>query len=602
MQRFLLLLFSFGPYFVFSQTGPGGVSSGATNVQLWLDSRRVNNDGSNPTVGTEVVTWYDQSGNNRDVTRNVNGVATYSATGVTFNNIGYLLGSETGFPTGNGPRSVIVCASSPTTNNDDVLFVYGTAATEQNYGILKIMSSDGTYPNGVRGFFFGNDLNVAAGFTPSGTQKIITSTYQGNAHNIYVNNGAATLDNGGFPINTTLGQGLQIGGWSAPYTSVVSSATIAEVIFYNKEISTAERNIVNNYLAAKYGLSTTTELYDEDNPANGNYDYDVAGIGQEAGGNNLDAEASIIRIFDPTGIANGEYYLWGHDNGTLTPTTSGIPTSALASVDARLTRIWRGSETGTITNFDVQFDLTGLGNVNILDLVLLIDVNNNGSFMDETILGGGVLAGASSVGGNVYQFTNVAGLNNNLRFTLATVNSTRTPLPIELLSFDVTNTKDKILLNWTTATETNNDYFHVERSLDGLHWNVLDTLDGAGDSKELISYEYADLLPYHGRNYYRLKQVDFDGKFEYSSVKSVVFDYGSTLFPNPTTGIVNVISKDDNADLTEAHVYNTMGQLLDDKVTITVLSKTQIQVDLTHLPPGIYVIKTRTTSEVVAKE
>ena len=180
-----------------------------------------------------------------------------------------------------------------------------------------------------------------------------------------------------------------------------------------------------------------------------------------------------------------------------------------------------------------------------------------------------MLSGASSVGGNVYQFTNVTGLNNNLRFTLATVNSSRTPLPIELLSFDVTNAKDKILLNWTTATETDNDYFQVERSLDGLHWNVLDTLDGAGDSKELISYEYADLLPYHGRNYYRLKQIDFDGKFEYSSVKSMVFDYGSTLFPNPTTGIVNVISEDDNADLTEAHVYNTMGQLLDDKVTIT---------------------------------
>ena len=180
--------------------------------------------------------------------------------------------------------------------------------------------------------------------------------------------------------------------------------------------------------------------------------------------------------------------------------------------------------------------------------------------------GTGVISGATSIGSNVYQFTNVIGLNNNVRFTLGTANKTRTPLPIELLSFDVTNAKDKVVLNWTTASETNNDYFQVERSLDALHWNVLDTLDGAGVSQELISYEYADLLPYHGRNYYRLKQVDFDGKFDYSSVKSMVFDYGSTLFPNPTTGIVNVISEDDNADLTEAHVYNTVGQLLTDKV------------------------------------
>ena len=601
MQKLFLLFFSLAPYVVLSQTGPGGVSSGATNLLLWLDSKRVNDDGSNPATNAEVVTWYDQSGNNRDVTRSANGVATYLTTGVRFNNNGYLLGSETGFPTGNAARSVIVCAASPSTTNDDVLFVYGTAADNDNYGILKIMSTDATNPNGVRGFFYNNDLNVAGGFTPSGTAKIITSTYQGNNHNIYVNNGAAYNDGGGFPASTTLGQGLQIGGWSQfPAASTVSSATIGEVIFYNKQLSSAEIQIVNNYLAAKYGLSISGELYDEDNVANGNYDYDVAGIGQEAGGNNLDAEASIIRIFDPTGIANGEYYLWGHDNGALVPTTAGVPTG----VQARLTRIWRGSETGTITNFDVQFDLTGLGNVDETDLRLLIDTDNDATnfFADETIAGGGIISGAVDLGGNIYQFNNVIGLNNNIRFTLATTNSTRTPLPIELLSFDVTNAKDKVVLNWTTATETNNDFFQVERSLDGLHWNVLDTLDGAGDSKELVSYEYADLLPYHGRNYYRLKQVDFDGKFEYSSVKSMVFDYGSTLFPNPTTGIVNVISKDDNTDLTDAHVYNIMGQLLDDKVTTTVLSKTQIQVDLTHLPPGIYLIKTRTTSEVVSKE
>ncbi len=71
MQRLILLLFFLSPYVVLSQTGPGGVSSGTTNILLWLDSKRVNDDGSNPATNAEVVTWYDQSGNNRDVTRNV---------------------------------------------------------------------------------------------------------------------------------------------------------------------------------------------------------------------------------------------------------------------------------------------------------------------------------------------------------------------------------------------------------------------------------------------------------------------------------------------------------------------------------------------------
>jgi Secretion system C-terminal sorting domain len=592
MQRLLLLLFFLSPYVVLSQNGPGGVSSGATDILLWLDGKRVNDDGSNPATSAEVVTWHDQSGNNRDVTRNINSVAVYSNPGVTFNNTGYLRRTDADLPAGNSPRSVVICASSPSTAQDDCMFFYGDADDNECYGILKIATS-----NGVRGFFFANDLDVAGGFTPSGTLKIITSTYQANSHNIYVNNNTTPAnDGGGFPTGTDPNDGLQIGGWGE-YATTLSNATMAEVIFYDKLLNLAEIRIVNNYLAAKYGLSISNELYDEDNAGNGNYDYDVAGIGQSgAGSNNLDAQASIIRLFGATGLGDGEYYLWGHDNGALAPTTSGIP----AGVQARLTKIWRGSETGTITNFDVQFDLTNLGNVDETDLRLLIDSDNDGSFSD--VGGFQLVSGAIDRGGNIYEFSDVTGLNNNLRFTLATANSTRTPLPIELLTFDVTNAKDKIVLNWTTATETNNDFFQVERSIDGLHWNVLGTLKGAGDSKELISYEYPDLLPYHGRNYYRLKQVDFDGKFEYSPVKSMVFDYGSTLFPNPTTGIVNVISKDDNADLTGAQVYNTMGQLLNDKVTITVLSKTQIQVDLTHLPPGIYLIKTRTTSEVVSKE
>src|SRR5262245_35486928 len=151
MQRSLLLLFVLASFsFVArSQTGPGGVSSGTTNVLLWLDGKRVNDNGSNPATGAQAVTWYDQSGNNRDVTRNIANVAVYSNPGVTFNSTGYLLGSETGLPTGNGARSVIICASSPSSAQDDCMFFYGSANANDSYGILKIATS-----NGVRGFFY----------------------------------------------------------------------------------------------------------------------------------------------------------------------------------------------------------------------------------------------------------------------------------------------------------------------------------------------------------------------------------------------------------------------------------------------------------------
>ena len=131
-----------------------------------------------------------------------------------------------------------------------------------------------------------------------------------------------------------------------------------------------------------------------------------------------------------------------------------------------------------------------MGSVTAADLVLLIDTDGDGSFNDLLpTVGYSVVSGAALVSGNIYQFSDVTGLNNDSRFTLATANCTRTPLPIELLSFNATNAKDKILLSWTTASETNNDFFQVERSLDGIQWNILDTLKGAGDSKELISYD-----------------------------------------------------------------------------------------------------------------
>lgn len=453
------------PFVAYSQSGPGGVSSGATNVELWLDSRRVNNDGTNPIVGTEVVTWHDQSGNNVDVTRNQASVATYSATGVTFNNTGYLLGSETGFPTGNSPRSVIICASSPSTTEDDALFFYGTAGNNNCYGILKIGAT-----NGVRGYFFGNDLDVAGGFTPVGTQKIITSTYQANSHSIYVNNGAVSTDAVGFPTNTTLGDGLQIGGWGE-YAVTRSNATIAEVVFYNKLLNNVERIIVNNYLSAKYGLTLAlNDLYDEDN-AGLSFDFDVAGVGQAgAGATNTVAQSSIMTIDISAGdnnLGNNEYFIWGHDNGVLATTTTGVP----GTVQRRLTRIWAGSETGAVTNFDVRFDLAGMGSVTVTDLRLLVDTDGDGSFTD----GGGssVLSGAMFMGGTTYQFSNVTIMNNNSRFTLGTSNATQTPLPVELISFTATPKKDHLQLSWKTVTETNNDYFEIQRSVDGIDWIAL---------------------------------------------------------------------------------------------------------------------------------
>lgn len=99
-------------------------------------------------------------------------------------------------------------------------------------------------------------------------------------------------------------------------------------------------------------------------------------------------------------------------------------------------------------------------------------------------------------------------------------------LPIELLSFVAQARPDRIDLRWTTGTEINNDYFTIERSRDLYGWEVLGHVQGAGNSSIPLSYSFNDIRPLDGVAYYRLKQTDFDGKFEYFRPVAVHYDLG----------------------------------------------------------------------------
>ncbi len=101
------------------------------------------------------------------------------------------------------------------------------------------------------------------------------------------------------------------------------------------------------------------------------------------------------------------------------------------------------------------------------------------------------------------------------------------PLPIELIDFSAKGENNSIKLNWTTVTESNNDYFTLEKSSDAINFNPFATIKGAGNSNKTLIYTYTDENPLNGINYYRLKQTDFDGKFEYSPVISYLYKIAS---------------------------------------------------------------------------
>ncbi len=94
-------------------------------------------------------------------------------------------------------------------------------------------------------------------------------------------------------------------------------------------------------------------------------------------------------------------------------------------------------------------------------------------------------------------------------------------LPIELIHFDATLERDNVKLVWASASETNNDFYTIERSPNGLSFEPVGTVDGAGNSNSRIDYDYLDEKPLEGTSYYRLKQTDFNGEYEYFDVIAV---------------------------------------------------------------------------------
>lgn len=135
-------------------------------------------------------------------------------------------------------------------------------------------------------------------------------------------------------------------------------------------------------------------------------------------------------------------------------------------------------------------------------------------------------------------------------------------LPIELLFFKAIKGVNKISLSWATATELNFDYFDIEKSSDGKNFQSIAKVSGHGTTNERQDYALDDEKPYIGKNYYRLKSVDYDGYTEYFNVVLVDFD-GSKAFsitPNPSDGIT-FTAETNFVQETRAYVaiYSTLG-------------------------------------------
>ena len=176
-------------------------------------------------------------------------------------------------------------------------------------------------------------------------------------------------------------------------------------------------------------------------------------------------------------------------------------------------------------------------------------------------------------------------------FTLAS-RTAANPLPIELVSFNCNNiNRNTNGLSWITASESNNDYFAIERSSDGLNFEVIGKQKGAGNSVTRLEYAFNDQNPYKGISYYRLKQVDFSGKFSYSEICSVTNngDGGVSFYPNPVKNNLTIdYMFSEKPKSNTISVSDVTGKLVYVNSTFT---DSKVSLDCSNLAEGIYFLK-----------
>ena len=214
---------------------------------------------------------------------------------------------------------------------------------------------------------------------------------------------------------------------------------------------------------------------------------------------------------------------------------------------------------------------------------------------------------ASGVSNLQFRFGFVSNVNDNctaaqnFRIDDFTVGENES-LPVTLVNFSIQPNPTSATLTWATATELNSDYFMVERSNHVSNFESIASVAAAGNSTEINEYSYTDERPLPGKNYYRLKQVDFDGKYSFSPVVTATFGKTRqmTLAPLPATETLNIQLETPTQDDGIWQVYDLSGRLhLSGEMPA---ETTEQLIQIAELSEGAYVLRLRVGQGVMVEQ
>jgi hypothetical protein len=335
----------------------------------------------------------------------------------------------------------------------------------------------------------------------------------------------------------------------------------------------------------------------------GNYTYTstncerIATVDDGAGGAVLGSTNGCVTVQSGAPMAGGQHYLPRSFN--ITPTNNGPATVTLFMLQSELDALVTSSALDNAANPLKYGAITpsSYANMCVYKYNAATGIpgpnNNNGA---PTVIGAyptgltvSVVPGTSPVQYSVtFPVTGFSG------FYCAPCNPLGQTLPVDLLSFVGRTANGINILDWATASELNNAKFEVERSTDGVNFEYIGAVKGNGTTNVRHDYKFADNQPVSGVNYYRLRQIDTDGKYKYSNTIQLTVKIDrlviGTIVPNPTSGAMNYVvyaPEQVNATLS---IRNVLGQVIYTNSASLKNGNNQIDFDATELAAGTYII------------
>jgi hypothetical protein len=197
-------------------------------------------------------------------------------------------------------------------------------------------------------------------------------------------------------------------------------------------------------------------------------------------------------------------------------------------------------------------------------------------------------------GGGTGHIQNALAFTSYSPVTFGTKLNTNT-LPVELISFKAKCDEGKVDIYWETATETNNDFFTLERSADAENWNFVANINGAGNSNTTIIYKYTDQFSLPGKSYYRLKQNDYNGDQKSGMLADVNCNDESSqeflvIYPNPASNEVNILINSVSSGACELIITDVIGQKVFVQELNLITGLNNFSVNVNHFSDATYYV------------